>query len=88
VPVLSRMASMNLILVVLNLIPVPPLDGHSAICAFIPEVDGRRWQRFVAKSHFQFIGIIIAWYIFGAIFQKVFFVYLKILHPLVTYQAV
>jgi Zn-dependent protease len=61
--VLSLIFSMNLILFVFNLIPVPPLDGASAIGLLLSDETGRRLQQFMAQPMLAWGGLLVAWFL-------------------------
>jgi Zn-dependent protease len=61
IPVLSWMFSLNLILFVFNLIPVPPLDGASVLGLFLPEETARRLQQWMAQPMLSLGGMLVAW---------------------------
>ena len=81
----SMMFSLNLILVVLNLIPFPPLDGSSILGLLLSDHAERRWRDFVGRPGYGIIGLLLAWYIFGPIFEVVFHLALKVLYPWASY---
>lgn len=83
--VLSILFMLNLILLVFNLFPFPPLDGSSVITLFMPDQMALRFRQFVSQPAFAFLGIVLAWRAFGAVFSSVFHVILRILHPGVSY---
>lgn len=56
---------LNIILLVFNLIPLPPLDGSSAIMLLFPE--NRARQISATMRSWSTFGIIIAWLIFSKI---------------------
>ena len=63
---LSLMFSLNLLLGMFNLIPVPPLDGYSVLGLFLPENLARKLEEFRFQySRFSFVGLLIAWKLFG-----------------------
>jgi len=62
---------MNLLLCVLNLLPVPPLDGATAIGVFLDEATARRVQVAIAESSFAIMGLLIAFYVIGEIFHPI-----------------
>jgi Zn-dependent protease len=78
---LSVLFSMNLLLAVLNLIPVPPLDGAGALGLVLPEDTARRYQDFVTGSGLGIIGIVIAWQLVDEIFHPIFLLLVNWLHP-------
>ncbi|MDA0838427.1 MAG: site-2 protease family protein [Planctomycetota bacterium] len=71
---LSVMFSLNLILFLFNLLPVPPLDGSSILVLFLPEELAERYTEALMRSPFlSIIGLILAWnfagYLIGPVFQ-------------------
>ncbi len=78
---LSIMFTLNLILFVFNLIPLPPLDGFGAIPLILSEDAGRKYHSFfMSNPLFYFLGLIIAWNIFGFIFTPIFLLALKLIY--------
>lgn len=79
--------SLNLVLASLNLIPLPPLDGSAAIPLLLSEGAAGRYQHFLLTSGraLGFIGIIVAWRLFPALFQPVFLLFVNLLYPGVRY---
>lgn len=69
---ISMLFSMNLILVVLNLIPLPPLDGSGVVTLLLPDNASRTFRSAVRNPVFGFIGLIIAWQLFTPLFKFVF----------------
>jgi Zn-dependent protease len=61
IQVLSWIFSLNLVLFVFNLIPVPPLDGASVIGLFVSEQNARRLQAWMAQPMLAFGGLLLAW---------------------------
>lgn len=68
----SLFYSMNLLLFVLNLMPVPPLDGSAALGLFLPEDSTRSMQTWMRQPAVALVGILIAWRVFGKIFWPIF----------------
>lgn len=79
--VLSIFFSLNLILFVFNLIPLPPLDGSNVILLFLSERDAERYMDAVHNSGFRIIGLIIAWHILDIVLHPVHSIFLNILYP-------
>ncbi len=74
--VLSILFSMNLILFVFNMLPVPPLDGSMAIALLFSDENARRAQLAMRRPAFAWIGLLLAWTVFGDLFRWIFgFVY-------------
>ncbi len=78
---LSVFFSLNLILVVLNLIPVPPLDGAGALGLVLPGDLTRRYQALASQPLFSLLGLLVAWNLFGRLFRPVFHTAVGLLHP-------
>ena len=83
--VVSVFFSLNLVLFCLNLIPVPPLDGSTAIGLLMPESTALRYQDMLAESGIGWFGILIAWWIFPKVYDPVFLFAVNLLYPEVTY---
>jgi Zn-dependent protease len=78
---LSVTFSLNLLLGVFNLLPVPPLDGFAAIGLFLPENAARRFQKLGFQMRgFSMIGLLIAWRVFNPIFDPIFVFALRVLY--------
>ena len=79
---LSVMFSLNLLLGVFNLLPLPPLDGFEAVGILLPEKAAQRYQQLGLQIRgFSMIGLLIAWKIFNPIFDPVFTLALRLLYP-------
>lgn len=66
--VLLVMFLLNLLLGLFNLVPVPPLDGSSAIMIFMKDSTARRYLDWLRGGSFGFIGLVAA----ALIFQKIY----------------
>jgi Zn-dependent protease len=83
----SVIFSLNLLLAVLNLIPLPPLDGSAAIPLFLSPAATIRYQDFLwANRGLGLFGIFIAWKLFDQLFDPVFVLAINLLFPGVTYS--
>jgi Zn-dependent protease len=69
---LSMMFSLNLIMLALNLIPLPPLDGSSIVSLFLPMNAARNYWSIVTKPAFGFAGLLIAWQIIDPMIKFAF----------------
>jgi len=76
---LSGLYAMNLLLLVLNLIPVPPLDGSAVIGLLLSEENARRLQLAVHGSSLSIFGLIVAFLAIRELFWPVCLVSLRIL---------
>lgn len=83
---LSILFSLNLILFVFNLLPLPPLDGSAVIAMFMSDDLARRYQELLRQPMLSLLGILIAWRIFNPIFRPVHLLALRLLYPEVGYQ--
>lgn len=73
--------AVNLLLGIFNLIPVPPLDGSSALVLLLPEKRRGGYQDALATiGPLSLVGIVIAWQLFGPLFSPIFTVALNILY--------
>jgi Zn-dependent protease len=77
---LSIMFSLNLLLGVFNLVPVPPLDGHGAIGLFFTENFARRFARATNNPTLAMLGLVVVWKLFDYIFHPLFTLALKALY--------
>jgi Zn-dependent protease len=77
---LSILFVLNLLLGTFNLLPVPPLDGHSAIMLLMPEAFALRYLDMVRGGRYALLGLIVAWYAYGYIFNFVFALALHLLY--------
>jgi len=80
---LSVLFVLNLLLFVFNLLPVPPLDGNSAITLLMSEELGRRFREFTRS--FGLLGLLLAWFLFGRLFGPLYLLALNLLHPGASY---
>jgi len=76
----SILFSLNVLLFLFNLLPVPPLDGSSILQLFLPEDTARRYQAFVSQPMMGLLGLVIAWRLFGEIFGPIFGVFLSLIY--------
>ena len=77
---LSILFSLNLILFVFNLIPIPPLDGSGVLPLFLPDFIGRKYLGMLNTRALSFVGILIAWQIMGYIYGDIFFTAIRLLY--------
>jgi Zn-dependent protease len=78
---LSIMFSLNLLLAMFNLLPLPPLDGHGAICLLFTEDFARRFIELTHHPSLSLIGLVVSWKIFGYLYDPIFLLALNILYP-------
>ena len=79
--VLSVLFSLNLILFAFNLLPLPPMDGSSVIQLAMTD-DAARWlQSFYRQPMIGWVGLLIAWQLFGRLFVPIEQFALGLLYP-------
>jgi len=76
----SLLFSTNLLLMAFNLIPVPPLDGSTAIGLFVSENMALKINDFMRQPGMSLLGIVIAWNFFGRAFRPVFWFAVQLLY--------
>lgn len=79
--VLSIVFSLNLILFVFNLLPLPPLDGSGVVPLFLSEPLARGYLELVRNPSFALLGILVAWKVFAPIFGPINTLALNLLYP-------
>ncbi len=84
--VLSIMFSLNLILAVFNLLPLPNFDGSSVLLFFVQGETADKVFHFIHNRGFMFLSVIIAWNLFMYIFNPIHILALNILYPGVSYH--
>jgi Zn-dependent protease len=71
--VLSVLFSLNILLGVFNLIPIPPLDGYGILGLFLTEGGALKLQEWRAQIRsFALIGLIVAWQVFDRFYPPIF----------------
>lgn len=78
--VLSILFSLNLLLFLFNLIPLPPLDGAAVVQLILPDSLSLRYRSFMAQPMFALLGLIIAWRFFGVLFRPIYFLAVSLLY--------
>jgi Zn-dependent protease len=70
--VISMLFTLNLVLFVLNLLPLPPLDGSGIIAIFLNQETARKYQSVISNPAFGFLGFLLAWQVFNPVFHPIF----------------
>ncbi|HTS70108.1 MAG TPA: site-2 protease family protein [Terriglobia bacterium] len=83
---LSIVFSLNLLLAIFNLLPIPPLDGHGAICLFFTEDFARRFLQATRNPTLAIVGLIASWKVFGYLYSPLFLIALSVLYPGAGYR--
>lgn len=84
---LGALFCQNLLLFVFNMLPLPPLDGSSALPLLLTEQSGAAYREFIAfNPAVMWMGLFFAWQIFDQLFDPVFLLAVNALYPGVWYQ--
>ena len=78
---LSILFVLNLLLGTFNLLPVPPLDGLTGVTLLMSESAGLRFLRWTREMWLGMVGLLLAWVLFGKIFDFIFQFSLFALYP-------
>lgn len=79
---LSIFFTLNLILFLFNLIPLPPLDGSGVLPLAMSEGAARRYQEAMfGQPGLALLGLVIAWRVFDYVFTPVQLVAINLLYP-------
>lgn len=82
---LSMLLTVNAVLFLFNLIPVPPLDGAAILGLFLPEALGRRLRDAMSSGPAAMFGLLAAWMLFARIGPPLFATLLTLVHGAGTY---
>lgn len=82
----SLVFTLNLLLCVFNLIPLPPLDGGGALGLLLPEDAARRAQELLSRPAVALGGLLVAWYAIGHLFRPVHLLAVNWLYPGLDYR--
>ena len=80
-PVISIIFSLNLILLVFNLIPLPPLDGSNLLLFFLNNEAAQHYESFLYQPMYRLIGLVAAWQLFGLVSGPLHMLALNMLYP-------
>jgi Zn-dependent protease len=79
--IVSILFSLNLILLVFNLIPLPPLDGSEVLSLLLSDRAAERYTELMHQRDFRIVGLIVAWQLLDVILSPVHTLALNILYP-------
>jgi Zn-dependent protease len=83
---LGILFSMNLLLFVFNMLPLPPLDGSGAIPLLLGPEATKSYQTFIRQPMLSMIGMVVAWQLFSQVFYPLFLGSVNILYfPIAEY---
>jgi Zn-dependent protease len=72
---------MNVLLGTFNLLPIPPLDGHTGITLLMTERAALRFLDFTNFQGLGLVGLLIAWAVYDKFFASIFRFCLAVLYP-------
>jgi Zn-dependent protease len=78
---LSVVLSLNLLLFVFNLIPLPPLDGSNAPLLLLPREAAAHYAEFLRAPWLRLVGILVASRFLGPFFPTVLRFAANLIHP-------
>lgn len=67
----SMLFAMNLLLAVLNMMPLPPLDGSGVVPLFLNDRQTERYNEFIHQPIFSLVGLIVVWKVFPFVFAPI-----------------
>ncbi|MEN6337243.1 MAG: site-2 protease family protein [Phycisphaerales bacterium] len=79
--VVSVLFSLNLILLIFNLLPLPPLDGAEIVMLFLGEGAADRYREFMAQPAAGLIGLVVAWNVIDVLLGPAQALALNLLYP-------
>ena len=82
---LSMLLTLNVILLLFNLIPFPPLDGAAVMQLVLPQDIGLRLRATLRSGGFAIGGLLLAWFLFAQIVRPVWRLLLHLVHPDLMY---
>jgi Zn-dependent protease len=82
---LSVFLTLNILLCVFNLIPLPPLDGSSIITLALPDSAAATLREWMHTPMFQIAGLLVAWQVFPLVTGPLFLGILRLVHPDAAY---
>jgi Zn-dependent protease len=77
----SILFTLNLVLFVFNLLPIPPLDGSSLVPLFLSSENAYKYRELISRPAYSIVGLVIAWQFFGYIFDPIHTLALNLLYP-------
>lgn len=78
---LSILFVLNVLLGTFNLLPVPPLDGHTGVTLLMGEGAAVRFLDWTRNRGFGTMGLVLAWVVYDRIFASIFRLSLAVLYP-------
>ncbi len=82
---LSMLLTVNAVLFLFNLIPVPPLDGAAILGLLLPKEAGRRLRDALRSGPAAMFGLVVAWMLFARIGGPLFATLIALVHGAGSY---
>ena len=79
--VVSVLFSLNLILLIFNLLPLPPLDGSEVLMLFLSDRAADRYRELMSQPGFSLVGLVVAWSVIDIILSPAHALALNLLYP-------
>lgn len=83
---LSILLVLNAILFLFNLLPLPPLDGATAMTLLLPDSAARRVRAWLRTPQLALFALFAAWMLFGRMVRPLWELLLALVHPDVAYR--
>jgi Zn-dependent protease len=83
---LSVALTLNVILGIFNLIPLPPLDGAAVVQGLAPGAVGGFYRLLRGNPMMGLLGLLLAWRLMGLLVGPAFSLLLRLLHPEASYS--
>ncbi|MEZ4601008.1 MAG: hypothetical protein R2940_14565 [Syntrophotaleaceae bacterium] len=83
---ISIFFSLNLLLLVFNLLPLPPLDGSAIVPLLLSNKLALSYRRLLDSSTAAMLGLLLAWKFFGTVFRPLQLLAVNLLYPGVGYH--
>lgn len=84
----SVLLSLNLLLLVFNLLPLPPLDGSEIVALFLNDSAAQRYRAVMTQPGFHLIGLVVAWNLMSLVVGPAQTLALNLLYPGAGYGPV
>ncbi|HXO43476.1 MAG TPA: site-2 protease family protein, partial [Thermoanaerobaculia bacterium] len=78
---LSLLFSLNLLLCLFNLLPLPPLDGSAVIPALLAPRAAERYAALMNQPFMSLLGLLVAWQLFNPLYYPVQLAAIRLLYP-------
>lgn len=83
---LSVAFSLNLLLFLFNLLPIPPLDGSSIPLFFLSDENAVKYSEFMRSPALAMMGLFLSWKVFAVVYPPVHLLAINLLYPELRYS--